>query len=716
MSLLLIACIAQGSAAAPGYPDAGFGRRGVVRLDLEHAGDVIGADIAGDPRRGFVTVTRSSVDHSMLVRLQSDGSVDRGFGEAGVVSLPGGPWNAVGMGADGTIVLAGSVNDDLAVARYTADGQPDPSFGVGGETIVHAPPRPSSDAYFRDFSESRETFVDVAVEPDGHINAIGNLRLYKQEVGEEERSYISAGTVAARFRADGALDAGFGQAGTMDPTSASAGRLVAVNRLAAQPDGKVLLAGNGSGDLAVARLDLDGTLDPGFGRGGVVVSKADTFHSGEGFGQAGDAKAVLVRPDGRLVVVGQSTLLGLRQDGSRDRSFGHKGRVFTEDLYGHGINAEAAALDGKGRILLAGNNAGSSLVARFRASGRRDRRFGGDGTAVTDVTRGNYEEHETDESATAILATPGGATITAGFAFAGKHGELAVIARRGGDGHLVYCHGKVATMVGTPGPDRIHGNGVIVARGGDDEIRSSGGPVCAGPGDDVIHNQHGDIYAGPGDDRIRESWSGTIHAGPGDDVVEPHSDGVNVLFGDDGADRLVGKGGRDRLFGGAGPDVLVGGGGADSLFGGPGNDLLLGGSGTDRLDGGPGANRLRNGPDGPPKAIYVGRRPGFRIRLRLERHRIAGIHLTTLLHCRDSSLEKTELDTNHLDLRIESSGHFREHEYTDYEYGYIESLLAGRVSASEINGVYREVDSEQTTCMTGRPGHSVIHFTARRKR
>ena len=229
----------------------------------------------------------------------------------------------------------------------------------------------------------------------------------------------------------------------------------------------------------------------------------------------------------------------------------------------------------------------------------------------------------------------------------------------------------------------------------------------------MVTDQRGDIYAGAGDDRVRESWSGTIHGGPGNDIIEPHSEGGSVLFGDAGADRLAGGGGRDRLYGGSGPDVLRGEGGADALFGGPGDDLLLGGSGTDQLNGGPGSNRLRGGAAGPAKTIYRVRQRGFSIRLRVEGDLIAGLHLRTRLNCRDGSHSSLQINENHLDLKIDPQGRFREEEYGDYEIGYEESLLAGTVHANRVTGVYRTLDREQTTCATGRPGQPLVHFNAR---
>jgi len=103
------------------------------------------------------------------------------------------------------------------------------------------------------------------------------------------------------------------------------------------------------------------------------------------------------------------------------------------------------------------------------------------------------------------------------------------------------CGGVRATIVGTPGDDRLRGTpqqDVVVARGGDDVVRGLRGNdlICGGPG----------------------------------------------------RDRLLGQGGSDRLFGQGGADTLKGGTDAetagegfnmrgDTLDGGPGSDVLVGG-------------------------------------------------------------------------------------------------------------------------------------------
>jgi Ca2+-binding RTX toxin-like protein len=120
------------------------------------------------------------------------------------------------------------------------------------------------------------------------------------------------------------------------------------------------------------------------------------------------------------------------------------------------------------------------------------------------------------------------------------------------------CAGRIATIIGTTGPDVITGsaaNDVIAGLGAGDRINGLGGK---------------DIICGAG--------------------------GKDRLKGKGGTDLLLGQGGADRLAGGKGRDKLKGAKGRDRLRGQAGRDVLLGGAGGDRLIGGPGRDRLRGGP------------------------------------------------------------------------------------------------------------------------
>jgi poly-gamma-glutamate capsule biosynthesis protein CapA/YwtB (metallophosphatase superfamily) len=136
----------------------------------------------------------------------------------------------------------------------------------------------------------------------------------------------------------------------------------------------------------------------------------------------------------------------------------------------------------------------------------------------------------------------------------------------------LLCEGRVATAVGTAGPDLLigtPGDDVIAGRGGDDVIHGLGGNdlVCGGEGDDTL-------WGGPGFDHL---YGG---------------DGNDRLYGGPGRDNLWGQAGHDSLWGQEDPDALYGGDGDDVLWGHGGDDLLVAGSGADRLWGGLGADAL----------------------------------------------------------------------------------------------------------------------------
>ena len=78
-----------------------------------------------------------------VARYDSDGGIDTTFGNDGTASLGPGTWtnppSKLLVQPDGDVVLVGiepvpgsTTDDDLVVARFTADGQPDDSFNGDG--------------------------------------------------------------------------------------------------------------------------------------------------------------------------------------------------------------------------------------------------------------------------------------------------------------------------------------------------------------------------------------------------------------------------------------------------------------------------------------------------------------------------------------------------------------------------------------------------------
>jgi Ca2+-binding RTX toxin-like protein len=246
------------------------------------------------------------------------------------------------------------------------------------------------------------------------------------------------------------------------------------------------------------------------------------------------------------------------------------------------------------------------------------------------------------------------------------------------EGEVPRCHGRRPKIVGTEGPDVIHGTpkrDVIWGGGGDDTIYGSLGNdlICGGPGSDLIHGGRGndtiDGGAGDGDRVIGDLGDDKVLGGPGRydevagglgiDVLSGGKGSFDLVHGDYGYDRMdggAGKGdiasfatdvgapgekgvwaslrdhrargdGHDRLFrfesleGSAFDDVLIGNKQANVIDAGPGNDTVYGGGGADRIDGGQGRDGCKGAKHGN---VSCGREKRFKASAYIEVDRTLG--------------------------------------------------------------------------------------------
>ena len=315
----------------------------------------------------------------VLARFAADGSLDSSFGKDdgdgtdGVVTWDSGSGddqaNAVALQPDGKVLVAGYAANgtyaDLAVARFTAEGALDTTFGAGdGDGTDGVALWGSGNGGDWGFS--------VALQPDGKVLVTG---------------YANNGTdrdlALARFTADGALDTTFG-AGDGDGIDGvalwdSGNGPDRGYSLALQPDGRVLVAGfasNGSDkDLAVARFAVDGSLDTAFGNSGVA-----TWDRGNGDDRG---EALALQPDGGILVAGEANngshgelaLARFTAGGTLDTTFGTDdgdgvdGVATWDSGSTYGEKVHALTLQADGQVVAAGtivlNGTGDGFLARF---------------------------------------------------------------------------------------------------------------------------------------------------------------------------------------------------------------------------------------------------------------------------------------------------------------------------------------------------------------
>src|SRR5262249_17100916 len=150
---------------------------------------------------------------------------------------------------DGKIVLGGFVAGpagaglDVALARFTAAGAPDPGFGTGGKVV-------------RDVAGRDDLINGLALQDDGKVVAAGTT-----DAGGGKFDVL-----LVRFLADGTPDATFDGDGIVTTDLGGPGDIV--YGVAVQPDDKIVAGGQNSADMTVLRYSPGGGPDAGFGSGG----------------------------------------------------------------------------------------------------------------------------------------------------------------------------------------------------------------------------------------------------------------------------------------------------------------------------------------------------------------------------------------------------------------------------------------------------------------
>ncbi len=382
-----------------GLLDPTFGGDGRVTTDLSTTipteDAVYGVAVQPDGKIVAVGYRNSPANQWMaVVRYDTDGTLDSSFGDDGVVLThfrSGAEGDAVVLQPDGKIVVVGTtwirsaLDWGFAVARFNTDGTLDETFGGTGRvrTVVGD-----------DLSEA----TGVALDAHGDIVVVGQA--------------ASSGAVFAvvRYTPDGSLDGRFGVDGiVLTPIGHHGG---SSDDVAIQPDGAIVVAGaagtrNGS-DIALARYQDDGTLDPSFGNGGIVRTSF-------GDGQEGSA-GVELQPDGKIVIGGGAgysagfAFVRYMPDGTLDPTFAGDG--FRTVTIGWDANVGDIALQPDGSIVAVGVSGPSDntsfAVARLDTNGELDQTFRGDGKLVTSVGHGFAW-------ATSVAVQPDGGIVAAGW-------------------------------------------------------------------------------------------------------------------------------------------------------------------------------------------------------------------------------------------------------------------------------------------------------------
>ena len=420
---------------ANGTLDTSFNNTGKATTDFFNSGDVgYSVAVQSDDKIVVAGVVNNGATPDFadfaLARYNADGTLDTNFGGAGTGKLTTDFFNgedrisSVALQSDGKIVVSGmavsATSIDFALARYDANGTLDTTFGSAGTGKLTTE--------FTNLSEG----LSVALQSDDKIVVSG--------FAHDGTSLVFA---LARYNANGSLDTSFNGTGTATTdffNGRDLGRSVAL-----QSDGKIVVSGsafNGTtNEFALARYNVDGTLDISFNGTGKLTT--DFYIGGdEGYSVALQSDGKIVVSGLAATETGgvDFALARYNVDGTLDTSFNGTGKL-TTDFFNGTDGGVAVAVQSDGKIVVSGSatngpvNANTNslfALARYNTDGSLDESFGGsaghytagthtlteDAGAPNLVTRGSMAFDDADLTDTHTLfvfpiADRLGSTITA---------------------------------------------------------------------------------------------------------------------------------------------------------------------------------------------------------------------------------------------------------------------------------------------------------------
>jgi uncharacterized delta-60 repeat protein len=355
-------CVSLARYASNGSLDMSFGNGGKVLTVV--SGGATAVAIQNDGK--IVVAGYDHIYSFVLVRFNSDGTLDTSFGNSGqVLTNLGGGASAIAIQSDGRIVAAGySYNTygyDFALTRYNGNGTLDVTFGSRGAVISDA------SAY----SIMGGGASSLAIQTDGKIVAAG-------------------GSYLIRYNSDGSLDTTFNLAGKV----ISGSYYETMSGVGIQTDGKIVAAGSsyngmGSYDFALTRYNIDGSPDFTFNGNGRAVTPVMSLYP------LGPATVVPDQSNGKIVAAGYSqyqfVLARYNSDGSPDTTFASVGEIITTGggYWSNNSFVNDIAVQNDGKIVVAGSSYKDDVsgydfaLARHNSDGSIDAGFGSGGKVTT---------------------------------------------------------------------------------------------------------------------------------------------------------------------------------------------------------------------------------------------------------------------------------------------------------------------------------------------
>ena len=422
--------------------------------------------------------------------LLNAGALDPTFGAGGIVInrlLPAGSSSLIlVVQPDGKLLeqAIGAGGSGLELLRENVDGSLDSTFGQGGTAFFptmyglhfwpYSPPTIISSYGGTALNGSLAyTPSSMAVQPDGKILLAGSFEyeivdgpsLHPVPPGEVVPDYLvnvfsTSQFAVIRLNSDGTLDTSFGSGGVV---LTAIGSDAAPAAMVLQPDGKIIVAGSSDHQIAVVRYEANGSLDPTFGSGGVVLTSVES---------SAVASAVALAPDGKIVVgestfgvfysVGSAlTVLRYDADGALDSTFGVGGVVSTsfpgsDRFPSLSFDVTAVVVEADGAVVAAGRDSLNYVeLVGITSNGTLDAGFGYGGAVFTGIYAYQPPQLALESDGKLLLASADNAAVDYYTARPGDApASSVVLARYGSDGSEDLTFGDGGRVTTTFGESR----------------------------------------------------------------------------------------------------------------------------------------------------------------------------------------------------------------------------------------------------------------------
>jgi uncharacterized delta-60 repeat protein len=280
----------------------------------------------------------------------------------------------------------------LTTVAFAASGDLDATFSGDGKIM-------------QGFGGSQHLGRDLAVQSDGKLVVVGD-------------KWTTTGNdfAIARYNVNGSLDATFSGDGKQTVNIGPDDRAMSV---AIQTDGRIVVAGEACignppvCDVAVARLNPNGSLDPTFSGDGKVRTH---------FGSGNNGGLAVAIQNGKIVVAGyayqstnyNATIYRYNANGSLDTTFSADG-ILPINFGGQDMFYGIAVYSGK--IFVTGNSESMDsttsdiITARVNSNGTLDATFSGDGKVRTNLGVGDYGQDIVIANGNAVVGGNSDTTI-----------------------------------------------------------------------------------------------------------------------------------------------------------------------------------------------------------------------------------------------------------------------------------------------------------------